>query len=312
MPTPPPLPTLELLLGKRPPGLRGKGHSSYTSGADASEDDDERNSDIDSDHSSVSSTQSDRKSQQKKKAKKKRKRSPKENGALDWQYNKLTVPQSSPPREKKGLARKPTPRPTEPSVGGQKDFSSAFDDVSELELSLLSDSPSSLSPLHAPSPTSHVNSPLHVSPSLNQTTGHLNKNSGYLQPRQTAPVLPPHQQNSPGMVNGKPKPPELPSKRTTPISLKDSNRKVTQKQQSEINRSQQQPPGAFMADLNQAMKSSSSTPPRVTRQLAGYHPSPVHDIGLQVYVSSYILCIFLPHLGALLETFHVIKHPKEY
>jgi hypothetical protein len=83
------------------------------------------------------------------------------------------------------------------------------------------------------------------------------------------------------MVNGKPKPPELPSKRTTPISLKDSNRKVTQKQQSEINRSQQQPPGAFMAELNQAMKSSSSTPPRVTRQLAGYHPSPVHDIGLQ-------------------------------
>ena len=280
LPTPPPLPTLELLLGKRPPGLRGKGRPSHKLGAGASEDDDEHNiSDIDSDHSSVSSTQSDRKSPQKKKTKKKRKRSPKENGILDWQYNKLTVPQSSPPRERKGLARMPTPRPTETSFGGQRDLSSAFDDVSrELELSLLSDSPSSLSPLHSPSPTSPLGSPLHVSPSpsLNQITGHLNKSNGHLQPRQGAQVLSPHQQNSLGMVNQRPGPPEPSSKKTAPISQKGSNRKPIQKQQPAINGHQQQNPGAFMADLNQAMKSS--TPPRVTHQLTGYQSSTVSDI----------------------------------
>ena len=73
-------------------------------------DGEENLSDMDSDHSSVSSKHDERKLQ-KKKAKKKKRRGSKDDDAFDWQYNKLTVPQSSPPRERKGIARKPTPRP---------------------------------------------------------------------------------------------------------------------------------------------------------------------------------------------------------
>ena len=212
---------------------------------------------------------------------------------MDWQYNKLTVPQSSPPRERKGLSRMPTPRPTEPSFGRRRDLSSAFDDVSrELELSLLSDSPSSLSPLHSPSPASPLSSPPHVSPSpsLNQITGHLNTHSGHLQPRRGAQLLPPHQQNSLGMVNGKPGPPEPSSKKAPPTFLKGSSRKPIQKQQPASNGHQQQNPGAFMADLNQAIKSSSSAPSRITHQLSGYQSSPISDI--QVRICIYTYCVF--------------------
>ena len=286
LPVPPPLPTQEYLLGKRPPNLRGKGRSPRRkSGTDVKDADEEYSSDVDSDHSS---THSDRKSQQRKKSKKKKKKSPKEDDAFDWQYNKLTIPQSSPPRGRKGMPRKLTPRPADSNLayGGQKDLASAFDEVSqELERNLLLDSPSSLSPLHSPSPKSPISSPNQVSPSpsFNQIAGFINKSSGRTQPKRAAPVLPPHLQNKQGVPNGQPKPPDPQTKKTTPISLKGSSRKPAQKQQPGTAGSPQSP-GAFMADLNQAIFSS-STPPRVMRQLAtpaGYQPSPINGIGVQV------------------------------
>lgn len=291
LPSPPPLPTLEYLLGRRPAYLRGKGHASreQSSSQDTKYRDDEHNSDRDSDHSSVSSTQSDQKSQQKKKAKKKKRRSSKEDDTIDWQYNKLTVPQSSPPRERKGLARRPTPRPAESGYPGQMSLSSAFDEVNrELEIGVPSDSPSSLSPLHSPSPQSPVGSPNNISPSpsLTQIIGQLNYSNGHLLPKHTAPLLPPKQQIKLG-INGLSKSPDAVSKRTTPISLKDSSRKAPTRQQiPQINESENQTPAMFMADFNQAMKTSSSPPPRVMRQLAspaGHYPSPINIIGVQVY-----------------------------
>lgn len=291
LPTPPPLPTLEYLLGKRPLNLRGKGCSSRDKfGADGKGDDDGHNSDIDSDLSSVSSTQGDHRLQQKKKTKKKKKRSSKEADAFDWQYNKLTVPQSSPPRERRVMTRKLTPPPTEPAYRGQRGLSSAFDKAShELDMRMLSDSPSSLFPLHSPSPKSPVGSPNQVSPSssLSQITSYLYKSSGHSHPKRAAPVLPPHQQNRQGIVNGQPKLPDPQTKKTTPISLKDSSRKATQRKQSPGTNGSEQTAGAFMADLNQAIKSSSSTQPRVMRQLAspaGHYPSPINGIGLKVHV----------------------------
>lgn len=271
LPTPPPLPSLELLLGKRPTNLRGKRHTSHEKGV--AEGGDENNSDIESDHSSVSSTQSDQRSQQKRKAKKRKRRGSKEDDTFDWQYNKLTVPQSSPPREKKGIRRKPTPRPigfgAELSLQDQRNLSSAFDEVSqELDFSA---SPSSISPLHSPSPTSPVSSPNQVSPSpsLNQVTGYLNKSSGL--PARPAPLSQLHQQNR---ANEQQQMNRLshPTSGGSKASVRDISHGQT--------------PGAFMADLNQAMKKVSSTPTRVTRQLAS--PSPLLD--QQVYYNN-IICL---------------------
>ena len=268
LPTPPLLPTLGYLLGKRPPNLRGRGQSSRSiSGAVSRGDDDECISDIDSDNSSVSSTQSSIKSQHKKRTKKK-KRGPKEDDAFDWQYNKLTVPQSSPPRERKGIARKLTPRPTELTFRAQ---SNGFEISHKLEIGAMSDSPSSFS---FPSPKSPVASPSHVSPSPS-FTGDLNKHNGSLQPKQQFPLS---QQNSQTMVESKL--PDPLSKKATPISLKDSSRKQMQRQQPETN-GNQHTTEPYMADLNQAVKTS-STPPRIMRQLAsptGHYPSPTTSIG---------------------------------
>ena len=254
LPMPPPLPSLELLLSKRPTSLRGKKHSSHEKAL--AEGGDESNSDIESDHSSVSSTQSDQRSQQKKKGKKRKRRGSKEDEAFDWQYNKLTVPQSSPPRERKGINRKPTPRPkefgAEKSFQNQRNLSTAFDEVShELEFSA---SPSSISPLHSPSPKSPVSSPNQVSPSLsfNQITGYLNKSTGSTLPAQPAPSF----QNRGN---------EQPQLHLTTLS-NSGRSKASLKEQPES--SHGQAPGAFMADLNQAIKKVSSTPQRLTRQLA--------------------------------------------
>lgn len=129
LPQPPPLPKPEIFMGKRPPNLRGRKQA---------EGDDEFLSDADSDHSSVSSSHSERK-QQRKKAKKKR-RGSKEDDAFDWQYNKLTVPQSSPPRERRSMTRRPTPKPAEAHFGRQLGISNAFDEVTR-ELEIVDNSP---------------------------------------------------------------------------------------------------------------------------------------------------------------------------
>ena len=109
LPSPPPLPTIDYLLGKRPNNLRG---SRFLSHQDKNGD--EEHISDESDHSSENPLHNEKLLQQKKKAKKKKRKGSRDDDAFDWQYNKLTVPQSSPPREKK---RKPIPQPVQSGYG---------------------------------------------------------------------------------------------------------------------------------------------------------------------------------------------------
>lgn len=299
LPVPPPLPTVEYLLGKRPPSLRGKGHSPHSKHAtDSWDEGNEDNSDVDSDHSSVSSTQSDSRTQQKKKGKKKKKKSPKEDDVFDWQYSKLTVPHSSPPRErKKVMNRKPTPPPNlfKPVYGLPNDINHAFDDVSrQLEMDSLSDSPSSLSPLHSPSPKSPMSPPNQVSPShnSNQIAGQVNNRANSRPvPKRAAPKLPPHLQNKQGMQSNQATTSDQKVVKTTPISQKGSSRtKAPPRQQQQPQQRGSAPignPDMFMAVLNEVI-SSSPKQPRIMRQLGhqsspmGYRSPPAAGVDLQL------------------------------
>lgn len=297
LPEPPPLPTVEYLLGKRPSTLRGKGHSPHSKHAtDSRDEENEDNSDVDSDHSSVSSTQSDSRTQQKKKGKKKKKKSPKEDDVFDWQYSQLTVPHSSPPRERKKINRKPTPPPAhfKPVYGLPNDISHAFDEVSrQLEMDILSDSPSSLSPLHSPSPKSPVGSPNQVSPSpsFNQIAGHVNnKTNGRPVPKRAAPKLPPHLQNKQGMQSNQATSPDQKVIKTTPIAQKGSSRTKAPPRQQQPQQTGSAPignPDMFMAVLNEVI-SNSPKQPRIMHQLGhqpplpGYRSPPANSVGLEL------------------------------
>lgn len=243
LPEPPPVPTVEYLLGKRPVNLRKRASDSLkqeikqrAAALMASEEGDGDDTGgsmddlYDSDgHSSVGSSKGDKKHRRKKeKQKRKKKRSSKEDDDFMWNYNKLSIPQSSPPRERKtllGVERHPTPVPKQQSLLNglplprRLDFSSAFDEVAkELEQAALWDSPespSSLSPLNSPSPQSPMSptsvsplpsSPIHTAtptttanhvhrpapPPPSTTTDALKKSA---QPKRAAPKLPPHMQN---------------------------------------------------------------------------------------------------------------------
>ena len=199
LPEPPPIPTIEYLLGKRPVNLRKRvsaavreqrAETDATIGTDPSE------SDYDSDHSSVSSVHSSVGSAHssvgstpgsvssaqsdagvtphRKKSKKKKKKKDEVMGdeGGDWTYNKLSaVPQSSPPREKK---RTLTPYPGLISkthyvderfpmpVPRRLEFDEILDEVSkDLETAAISPPSSSLSPpLKSPiSPASQTSPP---------------------------------------------------------------------------------------------------------------------------------------------------------
>ena len=271
LPSPPSLPSLEYLLGKRPTNLRSKGHASRVQSSSQDVKYNERNSDRDSDHSSVSYTQDNQNLQQKKKVKKKRRRSSKEADEFDWQYNKLTVPQSSPPRERKVLARKLTPHPAESVFPGQRKLSSAFDDVSrELEMGVSADSAPFLSSLRSPFPESPHDSQKISSSSLNY---------GHPPPNCTTPLLYPNQQIK-LEINELSKSPHAVSKKTTPISVKESSRKASTRPQKI--ESKDQKPGPFTAN---SITTSLSTPPNIMRQLAsptGHYPSLINDVGVQV------------------------------
>ena len=284
LPIPPPLPTIEYLLGKRPHHLRGKGHSVRHKHAAGKEEVKEEVSDNDSDHSSVSSTHSESRVQHKKKGKKKKKRSSKEGDVFDWQYSQistLTVPHSSPPREKK-MMRKATPPPAHfnPDLLVQNNLSHMLDDVTQqLDMDSLSDSASSLSPLHSPPP---IGTPNHVSPSssLNQIASNINtKASSYPRSKRAAPKPPLHLQNRQAGAQIK----------MTPISQKGSSRnKASQKQQHQQHsgNSTISSPDIFMAVLNKVI-STSPKQPRIMRQY-GHQPSPTsgspvaNDINLRV------------------------------
>ncbi len=181
LPEPPPVPTVEYLLGKRPVNLRKRASDSLRREMTAHATEDGDDDESDDGHSSVSSSTSDHKRRGKKQRDKKRHKRRGSRGnsdeesssSVEWNYNKLSVPQSSPPRDRKllfGVERHPTPIPAPvPPLTNRLPsplrLGSAFDEVSHelLLLSDVSDTPTSLSPLNSPSPKSPV-SPVHISP----------------------------------------------------------------------------------------------------------------------------------------------------
>ncbi len=180
LPEPPPVPTVEYLLGKRPVNLRKRASDSLRREMTGHANDDPEFGGDESDdgRSSVSSSTSDQKRRSKKRDKKRHKRRGSRDSddesptvpSVEWNYNKLSI---SPPRDRKlmlGVERHPTPipAPVPPVANGLPPpirLDNAFDEVSRelLSLSDVSDTPSSLSPLHSPSPKSPV-SPEHMLP----------------------------------------------------------------------------------------------------------------------------------------------------
>ena len=283
LPPPPLPPTVEFLVGKRPVNLRGR--RVVPQQMDTKDGDEEYLSDFDSDHSSVSSSHSDRRSHQKKKAKKKKRRDSREDDAFDWQYNKLTVPQSSPPRERRGIARKPTPKPADLHSGGQ--ISSTFDEVScELEMA---SSLSFESPLNSPSPNSTPKSLDQAS--LSHTLEQKSNTNGHLQAKQAA--LP--QQNR---TEGLSRTTDSQPKRAAPISLMGSSRKSPAKQQLEEGGSQQ-----FNSRSIAAMKAMPSSFPITTQPPAVQSPSPTNENDVQVCIHNVgiHLILTLKYIGKVSE-----------
>lgn len=276
------MPTVEYLLGKRPVNLRKRASDSLkeemklrTAGLVASQQkgDDEKEMNVedvyDSDgHSSVGSSKGSKKHRHRKeKQKKKKRRGSKDNDeSVQWNYNKLSVPQCSPPRERKmllGIERHPTPIPKQPTqLNGlpfpqHLDFSSAFDEVTkELELAALGDSsgsPSSLSPLNSPSPKSpSLLSPTEASPLHTATptiaANHLHRpappppsdaiRKGN-QPKRAAPKLPPHLQNKMVAANSNKNNNEnltinQTNKKSAPITKIVSSRNKSNQQRSQL------------------------------------------------------------------------------
>ena len=197
IPEPPPLPTVEFLLGKRAVNLRKRinqslkdqlkeraAHLKKTKAADAgAADSDESDS-----HSSVASSRGSskgRRHSRRASRHKKKRREEGEDGKMDWSYNKLSTsslghsrkerrPMDSPSRRKKIMERKPTPLPskvpmsdirTVPSSAQQRLNFDAFDEMNKvLEHAIHSVSPSSTSPLNSPSSQSSPSSSLETSP----------------------------------------------------------------------------------------------------------------------------------------------------
>lgn len=326
LPDPPLVPTVEYLLGKRPVNLRKRASDSLKqeiklrAATLATNEGEGEGGDVDdvydSDgHSSVGSSQGDKKHRRKKEKQKKKKRrgSKDDDDMVEWNYNKLTVPQSSPPRERKsllGVERHPTPIPQQqPPLNGlpfpqRLDFSSAFDEVTkELEQAALWDSspPSSLSPLNSPSPKSPISptsqSPLHASPLHTATptttadrvhrpappppstnTGAPQKSN---QPKRSAPKLPPHLQNKKVLENTNKNNNEKSTtgqtnKKASPISkiLSSRNKSSQQKSQGKVPPPNQKSPSEFMAALTEAVSSSPKLP-RFMRQEGTSDTSPV-------------------------------------
>lgn len=200
IPDPPPTPTVEYLLGKRPVNLRRRANQTFKDQIQeraahlAAR---ERNTGQDSDDSSVGSSVSSKGKHRHKKGSKHRKKRTghKGEGDIEWNYNQLGVLQSSPSRSRKGLERIPTPMPSQVPLSGmsnkktltpvaQKLNFDTFDEMHQLiEQALSSTSPSSsLSPLNSPSSQSSPSSSLETSP--------LHKN-------QRAPPVPPSSPTSP-------------------------------------------------------------------------------------------------------------------
>ena len=168
LPEPPPLPSVEYLLGKRPVNLRKRialtlKEQIKERAATMGNVDDPYDSDS---HSSVGSSQSDKHKHHRRKHKKKK--SPKSTTNSEEQLQEGHILQSSPHRTKRtlpGVERFPTPIPAMLSnsrfiermpIQQKLDFDGVFDEVTN-ELEALANSPSSLSP-YSPSPKSPISS----------------------------------------------------------------------------------------------------------------------------------------------------------
>lgn len=197
IPNPPPIPTVEYLMGKRPVNLRRRANQTLKDqikeraahlasrekgeGGGGQDSDDTYDSDGHSSRGSSVSSKEDHKHRHKKGSKHRRKRGGHKGdmgeGNVDWNYNQLMVPQSSPPRLRKKidganvLRRIPTPMPSQVDIPSKKTLNplklnfDSFDDINRvLEQAIQSASPSSLSPLNSPSSQSSPSSSLETSP----------------------------------------------------------------------------------------------------------------------------------------------------
>lgn len=206
LPEPPPIPTVEYLLGRRAVNLRKRASLEDNSIQNETHDSDDYDSDS---HSSVGSS---RKGHHKKKNSKRKRRKSQGDGrddGIQWQYNKLTESQSSSQVEKKSLGRqrKLTPIPSEFPTQRKMQFletmpqqlkldfgASVFydksKDIEPVALSSSPDTPSSLSPLHSPSPKSPL-SPTSPMSSKEASPSHINYRMGEQpRPARVAPLPP--------------------------------------------------------------------------------------------------------------------------
>ena len=302
LPEPPPLPTVEYLLGKRPVNLRKRASETLKQqiqqkmnilGNEADKDSDET---YDSDdRSSVGSAKSDSKKPRRKKSTKrqKKKKGAKDGSDVISKHNKIP---GSPQRERRiDRERHPTPIPLQPKSyflddrmpALQLDFDAVFDDVEkelnkvQSSLSNEDDTPSSLSPLNSPSPHSPLSppgsieaSPLHSAtvpagggkvkkaPVKNDVTAPVQKKI----PKRAAPKLPAHLKLKSKQDTPKIKAAEKQTK-PSPIARILSARSKSQQppQPSQKNKKVAKSPTDFMAALSHAI-SSSPPQPRIVRQ----------------------------------------------
>ena len=230
IPTPPPLPKVSYLLDN----ITSKNSSDEEN--DKAEED---TSDNESHHSS------------RRKARRKKNRSSKDE-PMDWTYNRLTVPQSSPPRERRAL-RRPSPA-SNPSHMAQ-DFLHTADEVNKkLESSQLS------TQQQTPPPKSPIGSP-HISPSSSSSQISIPSSTNtHPVPKRAAPILAPNLQNRQGAQSSQPASDSV-AKRNAPILLKGSSRtKSTQRPaQQPSTTASLQPMDQIKASSNDAIPSPSNT-----------------------------------------------------
>jgi len=243
IPEPPPLPTIEYLLGKKPVNLRKRFNQSLKDqlkeGAAQLKNGSKVGGEVggteDSDEtSSVASSRGSSKGRHRHRrgAKHRRKKKDEEGEATgEWTNSKLNKTAS--PR--KPLERKPTPMPSKVPVSDvignpgntkQKLNFDAFDEMNQvLEQALQSVSPSSTSPLNSPSSQSSPSSSLETSPH-HTATGTTPTNGptsnpfpGMSRNKRGGPKLPPHLQNKSAMQQ-----PLAPPAKTSPITKVGNNR----------------------------------------------------------------------------------------
>lgn len=301
LPEPPPLPSVEYLLGKRPVNLRKRASQTLKDeimrkAAAMGNEEAGGNSDDSDGQGSVGSAG---RKHRRKKASKRKKKKGREEDAVNadgnkWTYNKHLLPQSSPPRSRKvGIERYPTPIPNQPgikisatgkAIAQKLDFESAFDELSK-DLEALAGSPSSLSPLDSPSPKSPISSveasPIHKAGNLPRPArpAPMPPISGS---KRGAPKLQPHKQNKQGVKNvitnaNTKDVQEVKPSRISPIFKIASGRNKMQqkktpahsgkeKETQEIVNLAKKSPADFMSALTNAI-SSSPKQPRVMRQV---------------------------------------------